>query len=104
MRSKDPHFRGRELRAQSAGRRDGAPDGGAKRVKNGQNALAWLLHKGDGIVPMPGTRQMAHLEENVGAAQAEHSVDDIATLDVALTAGRDSGPRYSETNMARVDR
>lgn len=104
MRSKDPRFQGENfMRNQQAAEtvRRMAADKGAK---SGQIALAWLLHKGDDVVPIPGTKQMAYLEENVAAAQVELSADDMTTLDDALAPDRVSGPRYSEANMARVDR
>lgn len=104
MRSKDPRFQGenfaRNQQAAETVRRMAADKG----VKSGQIALAWLLHKGDDIVPIPGTKQMAYLEENVAAAEIDLSAEDMATLDDALAADRVSGPRYSEANMARVDR
>ena len=69
-----------------------------------QVALAWLLAKGDDIVPIPGTKHVARLEENVAAAGVMLSTDDVASLDAALAPGQISGPRYSEKSMAQVDR
>lgn len=70
----------------------------------GQVALAWLLHKGNDIVPIPGTKRRTYLEENVKAADVELTPDDMATLDDALTAEKISGPRYGPERMAQVDR
>ncbi len=50
----------------------------------GQVALAWLLHKGDDIVPIPGTKRRSYLEENIGAAALALSPDQIKQLDAAL--------------------
>jgi len=75
-----------------------------KGYKPGQIALAWVLHKGDGIVPIPGTKRRRYLEENVAAASITLSVDEIAALDTALPANVVSGARYSEARMATVDR
>jgi aryl-alcohol dehydrogenase-like predicted oxidoreductase len=70
----------------------------------GQIALAWLLHKGDDIVPIPGTKRRMYLEENVGAADLLLTNQEMATLDAALAPGKVAGPRYSEKHMAQVDR
>jgi len=69
-----------------------------------QVALAWLLAKGDDIVPIPGTRRVSRLEENVGAADVRLSTDQMRRLDESLAPGNISGPRYSEKQMAMVDR
>jgi aryl-alcohol dehydrogenase-like predicted oxidoreductase len=75
-----------------------------KGVTAGQIALAWLLHKGDDIVPIPGTKRRKYLEENVAAAAIRLSRDEMATLDTALAPDKVAGPRYSEKSMAMVDR
>ena len=75
-----------------------------KRTKPGQVALAWLLHKGDDIVPIPGTKRRTYLEENVGAADVALTSGDMATLEAALAPQMISGPRYGEKAMAQVDR
>ena len=75
-----------------------------KGVTAGQIALAWLLHKGPDIVPIPGTKRRKYLEENVSAADLRLSADDMRTLDSALAPEKISGPRYSEKQMATVDR
>ena len=75
-----------------------------KGVTAGQIALAWLLGKGDDIVPIPGTKQRRHLEDNVGAINVQLSVDEVTRLDTALSAENISGPRYSSERMAQVDR
>jgi aryl-alcohol dehydrogenase-like predicted oxidoreductase len=75
-----------------------------KAVTPGQIALAWLLHKGPNIVPIPGTKRRKYLEENVAAAGVRLTPDEIATLDAALAPEKVSGPRYGEKLMAQVDR
>ncbi len=70
----------------------------------GQIALAWLLHKGPDIVPIPGTKHVRYLEENVGASKVHLSEDDMAELDASLTPDKISGPRYNERQAALVDR
>jgi aryl-alcohol dehydrogenase-like predicted oxidoreductase len=76
----------------------------AKHVKPGQIALAWLLHKGPSIVPIPGTKRRTYLGENVAAATISLSVTDMKTLDDALTPSKVSGPRYGQNMMSLVDR
>jgi aryl-alcohol dehydrogenase-like predicted oxidoreductase len=75
-----------------------------KGAKPGQVALAWLLHQGDDVVPIPGTKRRAYLEENVAAAAIALSPADLARLDEALRPGATAGPRYNERMMAMVDR
>jgi aryl-alcohol dehydrogenase-like predicted oxidoreductase len=75
-----------------------------KGAASGQIALAWLLHKGPDIVPIPGTKRRSYLEENVGAADVTLTRDEMTALDAALAPDKVSGPRYGEKNMALVDR
>ena len=75
-----------------------------KGLTPAQVALAWLLHKGEDIVPIPGTKRRAYLEENVRAAEVRFTKDDMTSLDAALAPNRISGPRYSAKNQAMVDR
>jgi aryl-alcohol dehydrogenase-like predicted oxidoreductase len=69
-----------------------------------QVALAWLLHKGPDIVPIPGTKRRRTLEENVASASVSLSPGDVAFLDAALAPEKISGLRYFPANMAMVDR
>lgn len=75
-----------------------------KGVKPGQIALAWLLHKGPDIVPIPGTKRRSYLEENVGAASVSLSGEEMTRLDNALAPGNIAGPRYTERQMEMLDR
>jgi aryl-alcohol dehydrogenase-like predicted oxidoreductase len=75
-----------------------------KSAKPGQVALAWLLQKGDDIVPIPGTKRRTYLEENIAAVSLKLAPDEVAQLDQALSPEAVSGPRYSERMMAMVDR
>jgi aryl-alcohol dehydrogenase-like predicted oxidoreductase len=75
-----------------------------KGVTPGQIALAWLLHKGDDIVPIPGTKRRTYLEENLGAASLMLSPIEMEQLDAALPPGSTAGPRYNERQMSWVDR
>lgn len=100
----DPRYQGENfdanMRAASAiqelaRRKDATP---------GQVALAWLLHKGDDVVPIPGTKRRKYLEENIAAAAVELSPEEMAELDRALPPEKVAGPRYNERMMATVDR
>lgn len=68
-------------------------------AKPGQVALAWLLAQGDDIVPIPGTKRVAYLEENVGADAIELTAEQLAILDAV---GAPSGDRYAD--MSGVNR
>jgi len=70
----------------------------------GQIALAWLLHKGDDVVPIPGTKQRRHLEDNAGAVNVSLTTEEMAQLDDALAPEKISGPRYTPQRMAQIDR
>ena len=75
-----------------------------KHATPAQIALAWLLHKGDDIVPIPGTKRRQYLEENLGAVDVRLTREELATLDTALAPERVSGPRYAPAQQATVDR
>jgi len=75
-----------------------------KGATAGQIALAWLLHRGDDIVPIPGTKRRAYLEENVGAADVSLNANDMSALDATLSPEKVAGPRYNPKQMAQVDR
>lgn len=73
-------------------------------VKPGQVALAWLLHKGPNIVPIPGTKRVKYLEENVAAVSISLDAAQMSALDDALAPEKVSGPRYNPTVMSMIDR
>jgi aryl-alcohol dehydrogenase-like predicted oxidoreductase len=60
-------------------------------------AIAWVLHQGDHIIPIPGTRSAAHLDEDAAAAGVKLSAQDISEIEAILPAGFAHGARYSET-------
>ena len=66
-----------------------------------QLALAWLLAKGEDIVPIPGTKARRRLEENVGAAEVTLAPADVASLEAALPIGAAAGARYPEFMIPR---
>ncbi len=75
-----------------------------KRATPGQIALAWLLHKGEDLAPIPGTKRRKYLEENVAAAALVLSPAEMAELDAAIPPEKVAGPRYNERMMSTVDR
>jgi aryl-alcohol dehydrogenase-like predicted oxidoreductase len=76
----------------------------SKNVKPGQIALAWLLHKGNDIVPIPGTKRQKYLEENMAAAAIELTPAQMKALDDAMSPGKISGQRYADWIMKTIDR
>jgi aryl-alcohol dehydrogenase-like predicted oxidoreductase len=68
-----------------------------------QLALAWLLAKGDDIIPIPGTTSPAHLAENLGAASVVLPPRTVAQLDALFAPRAITGPRYNATNQAEID-
>jgi aryl-alcohol dehydrogenase-like predicted oxidoreductase len=100
----DPRFQGENYEANMRAAsvvRELAENRGATP---GQVALAWLLHKGSDIVPIPGTKRRRYLEENVAAADLALSEAEVQQLDAALSPESVSGPRYNERMMAFIDR
>lgn len=104
FRHNDPRYRGANfdanMRAASAVRHVAERKGATPA----QISLAWLLHKGTGIVPIPGTKRRRFLEENFAAVHVELDGEEMAELDEALAPENISGPRYNERQMAMVDR
>lgn len=74
-----------------------------KACSPGQLALAWLLHQADDIIPIPGTKHIAYLEENVGAAGIALTSWDLARISAALPPGSASGERYPAEGMKGLD-
>ncbi|MBF4768063.1 aldo/keto reductase [Nocardioides agariphilus] len=74
----------------------------SKGVTSGQLALAWVLAQGDDVAPIPGTKRVEYLEENVASAAVELTQDDLDALDKAVPAGAVQGARYAD--MSTIDR
>jgi aryl-alcohol dehydrogenase-like predicted oxidoreductase len=75
-----------------------------KKCTPAQLALAWLLHQGDDIVPIPGTKRVKYLEENVGALDVRLTPADLRRIDEIAPKGAAAGTRYPEAGMATVNR
>ena len=71
-----------------------------KGITPGQLALAWVLHRGEHIVPIPGTKRVAYLEENLAAADVELSEAEVERIAEAVPAA--AGARYDEVGMRGV--
>ncbi|TAA06886.1 aldo/keto reductase [Pseudoxanthomonas winnipegensis] len=76
----------------------------AKGVSASQLALAWVLAQGEDLVPIPGTRRIANLEENLGAIDLVLDAADLAAIDAVFPVGAAAGTRYPEQSMAAVHR
>jgi aryl-alcohol dehydrogenase-like predicted oxidoreductase len=75
-----------------------------KQCTPAQLVLAWLLAQGEDIVPIPGTKRRAFLEENVAALAIELTAAELAELDTAAPRGATAGQRYPEAGMKSVNR
>jgi len=103
-RTSDPRYQGENfdanMRAAEAVREVAQSLG----AKPGQVALAWLLHKGPDIVPIPGTKHVKYLEENVAAALLTLGAAHMRALDAALAPEQVAGSRYTPAANAFIDR
>jgi len=100
----DPRFQGENfdanMRAASVVRELAAQKGATAA----QIALAWLLHKGEDVVPIPGTKRRSYLEENVRATEVTLSSVDVELLDASLAPNVVAGPRYNDRMKLFIDR
>lgn len=102
-RSKDPRYQGANYDANMAAVAIVKGIAATHGATAAQVALAWLLHKGDGIVPIPGSKRRVTLEDNAGATALALTAEDMASLDAALPPGTTAGERYgSRAMMAMV--
>lgn len=72
-----------------------------KNVTPSQLALAWVLAQGDDVVPIPGTKKVKYLDENIAALDIELSAEDLRLIDAAAPKGTTAGDRYA--SMATVN-
>ncbi len=101
FRKHNPRFQGENFarnmaiveRVRELGERKGATPA--------QLALAWVMHRGEDVVPIPGTKRVSYLEENVAAAAVELSDADLRALDEAVPVGAAAGERYPD--MSSID-
>jgi aryl-alcohol dehydrogenase-like predicted oxidoreductase len=76
----------------------------SKNSTPAQIALAWILAKGNDIVPIPGTKRRKYLEDNIAAVSIKPDDADMKALDASLEPGKVSGKRYNDTLMSTIDR
>jgi aryl-alcohol dehydrogenase-like predicted oxidoreductase len=103
FRRNNPRFQGDNLEANLAivqRVREVAADAGCTPV---QLALAWLLHHGDDIVPIPGTKRVKYVEENCAAADVVLTADHLEALDEAIPVGAAAGERYPPGSMRSLE-
>ncbi len=104
FRRGDPRFQGANFEANMRAVSVVKEVAARRNATAAQIALAWLLNKGDDIVPIPGTKHRTRLEENAGAAAIRLNATDMQQLDDALAPEKVAGQRYNEERMATVDR
>jgi aryl-alcohol dehydrogenase-like predicted oxidoreductase len=104
FRRNDPRYQGDNFTANVAAAQVVRGIADKKNAKPGQIALAWVLHKGEDFVPIPGTKRRRYLEENIAAAAIALDSSEIMALDEALAPEKIAGPRYGEAGLAMVDR
>jgi aryl-alcohol dehydrogenase-like predicted oxidoreductase len=75
-----------------------------KKCRPAQLALAWLLARGEDVFPIPGTKRVERLEENVGALEVALTPEELSRMDAAFPAGAAKGDRYSEQAMRALNR
>ncbi len=75
----------------------------AKGASLAQIALAWVMAKGEDIIPIPGTKKISRLEENIGATEINLSTEEIAAIEKAVPPGSVTGARYPETTSSTLN-
>jgi aryl-alcohol dehydrogenase-like predicted oxidoreductase len=101
-RRQHPRFQGPNLEHNARLVRRLAEIARAKGATPAQLALAWLLARGGDVVPIPGTKRVDRLEENVGAVRVRLEADDLRRIDEAMPPGAGKGTRYPEPQMKGV--
>lgn len=104
FRRNDPRYQGANYDANVKAAQMVRDIAAAKHAKPGQIALAWLLHKGNDVVPIPGTKRRKYLEENLAAEAIQLSPAQMKALDDASAPGKFLGRRYPDWMMATIDR
>jgi aryl-alcohol dehydrogenase-like predicted oxidoreductase len=102
FRRNNPRFQGENARHNAALVETVVAVAAEKAVTPAQVALAWVLSRGDDVVPIPGTKRRTYLEQNVVAAGIELSRDELERLEQAFPRGAAAGERYPD--MSSIDR
>lgn len=103
-RKRDPRYQGDNYDANMAAVAIVKGVAAAHKATPAQVALAWLLAKGDGVVPIPGSKRRVTLEDNAGAPTLALTAADMAALDAALPPGTTAGDRYGSKAMMAMTR
>ena len=102
FRNSDPRFQGANFDANVAAASAVNEVAVANDLTPAQVALAWVLHQGADIVPIPGTKHRKYLEQNIAAADVK--LDNATLSELAAAMANVAGPRYNEKRMAAIDR
>src|SRR5208337_5158692 len=73
-----------------------------RKATAAQLALAWVLAQGEDIVPIPGTRRLSYLRDNINATEVNLTKDEVAELGALVPPDQVAGTRYDEAGMKRV--
>ena len=99
IRRQHPRFQGGNLASNAAVAVRLRAIAEARQITAAQLALAWLLARGDDIVPIPGTASVAHLEQNVAAESVRLTAEELASIDAAFPPGVAAGQRYADMSL-----
>jgi aryl-alcohol dehydrogenase-like predicted oxidoreductase len=94
-RSNNPRFTEESIARNSALQRPLEEIAQAHGAKPAQVALAWVLSRGEDVIPIPGMRRRTHLDENVAAMDMELTPEELSRLDTAFPPGAAAGERYT---------
>jgi aryl-alcohol dehydrogenase-like predicted oxidoreductase len=100
-RRTQPRFKGENLEHNLALARKVQEIAAEKGIPAAQLALAWVLSRGDDVVPIPGTKRRTYLEQNVGALDVKLTAEDLARIDAEVPEA--AGARYDEAGMQSVN-
>ncbi len=103
-RRSDPRFQGENFDANARTAAVAAQLASECGATAAQIALAWLLQRGEDIVPIPGTKRRSYLEENAGAENIRLSATELERLERAIAPGSVAGERYTASMIALIDR
>ncbi len=104
FRKHNPRFQGENFQKNLDLVREVQAIASEKGCTPSQLALAWVLAQGDDLVPIPGTKRVKYLEDNLGAVNVTLTAEDLARIDAAFPPGAAAGTRYPESSMGAVNR
>ena len=104
FRKNHPRFQGENFEKNIQLVREVEAMAAEKGCTTAQLALAWVLAQGEDIVPIPGTKHVKYLDENIGALDVTLTDEELKALDAILPPGAAAGQRYPEQAMAALNR